>query len=241
MFLNAVFYYFNCIATIKKLRYYKIMKRLIKHLVLLFCVSLVLSGCATLTYTGNDYDVNNVQTVKTDDDFVFNVYKKNLDNINIKTGISKTPVPEILALYVQIENLSYETPYIFKVEDLRLSNDEKELQFITTTNYLNIWQTQEASSMAAMANVGNSLTTMAGMTANYNDYNQSIAQNSSEQSKNSAFSRLETIGNNISKHSVKYSSTISPRRSQYFYFFFEDLDKFPIYIKYKTLNWQYSL
>lgn len=217
------------------------MKKIIKHILLLLCACLVLNGCATLTYTGTDYDANNVETVKTSDDFIFNVYKKNIDNANIKAGISKTPVPEILALYVQIENLSYETPYVFKVEDLRLTNDEKELQFITTSNYLNIWQTQEASSMSAMSNVGTSLTTMAGMSANYNDYNQTIAQNSSQQSKNSAFSRLEEIGNGISKHSIKYSSTISPRRSQYFYFFFEDLDKFPIYIKYKSLNWQYSL
>ncbi len=217
------------------------MKKIIKNMVLLLCASLFLSGCATLTYTGDDYSANNIETVKTNEDLVFNVYKKSLDNINIKAGISKTPVPEILVLYIQIENLSYETPYVFKVEDLRLKNPESDIQFITSGNYLNIWNTQEASSMAAMSNVGASLSTMTGMTANYNDYNQTIAQNASQESNKSAYSRLEAIGNQISRHSIKYSSTISPRKSQYFYFFFEDLEKFPITINYKTLSWQYTL
>ena len=190
-------------------------------------ILLVLCGCSTLSYVGEDYNQQNIQTVKTNEDFVFNVYKKSIDNANVKIGITRTPVPEILALYIQVENLSYETPYIFKVEDLNISNPDRELQFITTSNYLNIYQTQEASSMAAMSSMGATLTNMTGMTSNYNEFNQSMVQNSSEQSNKSVFSKIEEIGNQISKHSIKYSSTISPRKSQYFYFFFEDLEKFP--------------
>lgn len=194
-----------------------------------------------MSYVGEDYSADNTQTVKTDEDLVFNVYKKTAENINLKIGISRTPVPEILALFVQVENLSYETPYIFLVEDLEISNPEKHLQFITSNNYLSIWQNQEASSMAAMSSMGATFTTMSGMNANYNDFNQSMVQNSSEQSNKSAFSRMETVGNQILKHSIKHSATISPRRSQYFYFFFEDLDKYPISVKYKNLNYQFKL
>ena len=207
----------------------------------LSCGLVLLSGCSTLSYVGEDYNQENIQTVKTDEDFVFNVYKKTVDNTNVKVGITRTPVPEILALYIQVENLSYETPYIFKVEDLNISNPDRELQFITTSNYLNIYQTQEASSMAAMSSMGATLTNMTGMTSNYNEFNQSMVQNSSEQSNKSVFSKIEQIGNQISKHSIKYSSTVSPRKSQYFYFFFEDLEKFPIYVKYKDLNYQFTL
>ncbi len=217
----------------------KVIKKIFTILFLLTFTA-ILSGCATLNYSGEDYNPENLQTVKTDEELVFSVYKKSAENISIKTGITKTPVPEILVLYIEINNYSYETPYVFKVENLRLSNNEKEIRFITSSNYLNIWQTQEASSMAAMGMVGNSLSTMTGMTANYNDYNQSIAQNNSQESNKSAFSKLETIGNGINKHSIKYSATISPRRSQYFYFFFENLDKYPIYVKYKDLNWQFN-
>ena len=215
----------------------------IKKIKLLFlaCTMFILSGCATLTYVGEDYNSNNTQTVKTNEDLIFNVYKKSNQNVNVKMGISKTPVPEILALFVQVENLSYETPYIFKVEDLSMSNPDKNLQFITSNNYLDIWQNQEASSMAAMSSMGATLTNMTGMTANYNEFNQSMVQNSSEQSNQSAFSKLETIGNQILKHSIKYSATISPRRSQYFYFFFEDLDKYPIHVKYQDLSYQFQL
>lgn len=210
-------------------------------LAVLSCIALLLSGCATLTYTGEDYSADNIQSVKTNEDFVFNTYKKTLDNANFKLGISKTPVPEILALYVQIENLSYETPYTFRVEDLRVSNSDEELKFVTTANYLSIYQNQEAASMAAMSNLGSTLTNMTGMMANYNDYNQSMAQTSSEEANKSAFNRIEQIGNQINAHSIKVSSTISPRRSRYFYFFFEDKDKYPIFVNYKNLQYSFKL
>ena len=154
----------------------KFLKQFFTYLTLLL-FSLSLYGCSTLSYVGEDYNQQNIQTVKTDEEFVFNVYKKTIDNANIKIGITRTPVPEILALYIQVENLSYETPYIFKVEDLNISNPDRELQFITTSNYLNIYQTQEASSMAAMSSMGATLTNMTGMTANYNEFNQSMVQN----------------------------------------------------------------
>jgi len=211
------------------------------NLFLLLSMTIILSGCATLTYSGEDYSQTNLQTIKTTEDLVFNTYKKTTDNANIKIGISKTPVPEILALYVQVENLSYETPYVFKVEDLRLSNDQRELQFITTSNYLTIYNNQEASSMSAMSSMSHAITSMTGMNTNMNEYNASMMQNSAQQTNQSAFSHLENIGNQISKHSIKYSSTISPRKSQYFYFFFEDLDLFPVYVKYKDLNYQFQL
>jgi len=216
------------------------MKKLL-NIIILFIMGLFLSGCATLNYVGEDYSANNNQTIKTNEDFVFNTYKKSLNNINLKAGISKTAVPEILALYIQIENLSYETPYIFKVEDLRLYNSDGEIQFITTNNYLNIYQTQEAQAMSSMGAMGATFSNMAGMSTNYNEYNQTIAQNASEASNKSAFSRMETIGNQILNHSIKYSSTVNPRRSQYYYFFFQDLEKFPITVKYKTLNYQFNL
>ena len=216
-------------------------KKTVLGFVVLVATTVFVSGCATLDYVGDDYDQNNRQTIKTDEDFVFNVYKKNNKNTNIKVGISKTPVNEILALYVQVENLSYETPYVFKVENLRLYNPDKELQFITSNNYLNIYQTQEASSMTAMSAMGATISNMTGMTANYDTFNQTMMQNSAQDANKSAYSKMEELGNQILKHSVKHSSTISPRRSQYYYFFFENLEKFPITVKYNDLTYQFNL
>lgn len=207
----------------------------------LSCMALLLSGCATLTYSGPDYDANNIQSVKTNEDFVFSVYKKTTNGANIKMGISRTPVPEILALFVQVENLSYETPYVFRVDNLKISNPDEELKFITSANYLNIYQTQESASMAAMSNMGSALSNMTGMMANYNDINQSMVQNQAEQTNKSAYTRIDAISNQISAHSIKTASTIHPRKSQYFYFFFEDLDKFPIKVFYKDLSYEFRL
>ena len=218
----------------------KVMKKVIGFAVLL-CSMIFMSGCSTLDYVGEDYNVSNKQTVKTQEDFVFNVYKKSLSNANVKVGISKTPIMEILALYVQIENLSYETPYIFKVEDLSLSDPAKPLQFITSNNYLSIWQSQETNSMNSLSAMGSTIQNMSGMNANYNEINQTMIQNTTQQTNQSAYNRLEMTGNRILKHSVKHSSTISPRKSQYFYFFFEDPQKYPLTVKYKGLSYQFNL
>ncbi len=207
----------------------------------LLILGLCMCSCATLSYVGEDYNAQNTQTIKTQEEMVFDVYKKTLSNANIKVGVTRTPVPEILALYIQVENLSYETPYIFKVEDLTISNPEKELQFITSNNYLSIYQTQEANSMSAMSNMSQTITNMTGMSTNYNDFNQSMVQSATQDTNKSAFSKIEQLGNQILKHSIRVSSTISPRRSQYYYFFFEDLDKYPLKVTYKNLQYQFKL
>ncbi len=215
------------------------MKKLLK-LFSLFCILLFVSGCSTLTYVGEDYVPSNTQTIKTNEDFVFNVYKKSIADTNVKIGISKTPIMELLALYIQIENYSYDTPYTFRVEDLRVSTSKGNVPFITSNNYLSIWQNQEAAAMAQMGTLGTTFTTMTGMTANYNDFNQGMVQNSAQQTSNSAYSRMETIGNQILKHSIKLSSTINPRKSQYFYFFFEDTEE-EITVRYKGLEYKFKV
>jgi len=210
-------------------------------LAILFLSTIFFSGCATLSYVGEDSENVNILTVKTEENFVFDVCKKSLNNINASVGITKTSIPEILALYVQIENLSYETPYIFKVEDFYVSNSNGHVPFISTSAYLNIWQTQEANSMSAMGQMSTALTAMTGISSNYNDFNQSVAQNSAQATTNSAFSQMEEIGNRILKHSVKHSAQISPRKSKYFYFFIEDKEIFPITVNYKNASYQFTL
>ena len=205
-------------------------------------VALLLCGCgAALDYAGSDYSSNNVETVKTNEDFVFKTYTKKVDNANIKTGISKTPIMEVLVLYVKVENLSYETPYTFRVSDLRLNDSDGDIQFITSSNYLNIFQGQEAQAMSAMSAVGSTFTNMAGLANNYNEYNQSMARNAAEDSTRGAFTQMEQKGNQILKHSIKNSAQISPRKSQYFYFFFENRDNSPINVNYKGLNYQFKI
>ena len=214
--------------------------KFLKFLVL-FLFSVVLFGCTSLDYTGEDYKTVVSQTTKTSEDFVFNTVKKPLNNINVNVGISKTPVQELLVLYIQIENLSYETPYTFRVEDLRVSDSDGDIQFITSNNYLSIYQTQEANSMSSMGTMGATLTNIAGMTSNYNEINQSIMQSTSQASNQDAYSKMEDLGNKILKHSIKVSSVISARKSQYFYFFFQDKEKYPINVNYKSLNYQFNL
>ena len=210
-------------------------------LTVFFISTIFLTGCATLSYVGDDSDSVNIQTVKTEENFVFDVCKKSTNDINALIGITRTAVQEILVLYVQIENLSYETPFLFKVEDLKVSSPNEEVRFLPPSTYLSVWQTQEANSMSAMGQMDATITTMTGIGSNYNDFNQSIAQNSAHSTTNSAFSLMQQTGDEILKHSVKFNSQISPRKSKYFYFFFEDKEQFPISVNYKNLSYQFTL
>ena len=54
----------------------------IKFLVL-FILSTMLFGCASLDYAGEDYKTENSQTIRTQEDFVFNTYKKSLGDVNV--------------------------------------------------------------------------------------------------------------------------------------------------------------
>ena len=215
------------------------MKKILSFLLLIF-LSILFSGCSTSEYVGNDYVESNIQTVKTSEDFVFKVYKKQDNNAIIKIGISKTPIMEVAVLYIQIENLSYETPYIFKVENLKISSGNEDIKFITSNNYLKIYQTQESNSMGAISSMAPTLANMTGMTTNYQDYNQSVIQNNAQEASNSIYARMEQIGNQILKHSIQVSSTISPRKSKYFYFFFENPQDI-LTVRYKDLNYQFKL
>lgn len=215
------------------------MKKIFGFLILL-TLSILLCGCTTSTYIGNDFQESNLTTIKTNEDFVFSAYKKQDGNANIKIGISKTTITEILVLFIQIENLSYETPYTFKVNDLRVSGNNEEIKFITTNNYLSIYQTQETASMNSISSIAPTITTMTGMSTNYNDYNQSRVQNSAQSTTKSTYSTMENLGNKILSHSIQVSSTISPRKSKYFYFFFENPDEL-VKVKYKNLIYQFKV
>lgn len=208
---------------------------------LLFVFSLGLFGCATLSYVGDDYAPENTYTIKTNEEFLFNVYKKTLDNVNLKVGITRTSVAEILAIIVQVENLSYETPYTFQATDLKVSDPEKDIQFLSTNTYLSVWQTQEANSMSAVGSLGNTISTMTGINGTYNEYNQAVVQNSNQQDTQTTIKRLDRIGNGISQHTVRSSSVVGPRKSQYYYFFFEDTEKYPIKVNYRNLSYQFNL
>lgn len=208
---------------------------------LLFVFSLCLVGCATLSYVGDDYSPENTYTIKTNEEFLFNVYKKTIDNVNVKVGITRTSVAEILAIIVQVENMSYETPYTFKVSDLKVFDPEKEIQFLSTNTYLSVWQTQEASSMSAVGSLGTTISTMTGLNGSYNEYNQAVVQNNNQQNAQTTIKRLDNLGNGISQHTVRSSSVIGPRKSQYYYFFFEDTNNFPIKVNYRDLSYQFNL
>lgn len=213
---------------------------IVKKILFLLCISLLLTGCSTLTYVGDDYVVNNTQTIRTDENFVFNTYKKSIGDINVKAGISKTTIQEILVLYLQIENYSYDNPYYFKVDDLKVTTQTGNIPFITSNNYLSIWQSQEAAAMAQMGAMGGTLSAMTGMNAGYNEINQGMLQEAAQKTNESAFNQLDLIGNKILKHSVKISSTVNPRKSQYYYFFFEDTNE-EVMVKYKNLEYKFKI
>ena len=81
----------------------------------------ILTGCTSLSYVGDDFDSKNSATVQTSELFTFSTYNKssNEENIDMKVGVSKTPLPDALVLNVDIKN-NTAADYIFYLKDMKI-------------------------------------------------------------------------------------------------------------------------
>ena len=75
---------------------------------------MIFTGCTSLSYVGDDFDSKNSATVQTNELFTFSTYNKtsNEENIAMKVGVSKTPLPDALVVYVGVQN-NTAADYIF--------------------------------------------------------------------------------------------------------------------------------
>ena len=202
----------------------------------------ILTGCTSLSYVGDDFDSKNSATVQTSELFTFSTYNKssNEGNIDMKVGVSKTPLPDALVLYVDIKN-NTAADYIFYLKDMEIKVGNEKLTPIAPSSYIEAYQSYETGTYAGLANIAPTLGAFADIQNNYQNVNNTINTAASKSnSHNAVTSQIGSIVNGISKHTISSASVIKSGNSEFFYIFLKDPAQLPIDITYKDLTYSFG-
>ena len=203
----------------------------------------ILSGCTSLSYVGEDYNSKNTSTVQTNELFTFSTYSKasESEDINMKVGVAKTPLPDALVVYVNIKNNSTIADYVFYLKDLEIKAGNETLTPISPSSYLNAYQSYETGTYNGLSNIAPTLGAFADIQNAYHNINNSINNAATKSTSTSAVSnQIGTIANGISSHTITSAGVIKPNSSDFFYIFLKDPDFTPIDITYKDLKYSFG-
>lgn len=229
------------------------MKRLIvnkfKKASLVLCALLLsvlaLGGCSTLSYVGEDYNAKNTAMIQTDEMFYFSTYNKvsPAEDISMRVGISKTPVPDILAAYIQINNNSSTNDYVFYTKDFVMSANDIPVDLISSSNYLGAYQSSQAGALAAMSQASGTLSSIATIANTYQRLNQTspVAEPSNVSTSDGAYKQISAVVEGISKHTINNAAVVRPQENRFFYMFMKDPGIYPIKVDYKDLTYSFMV
>lgn len=207
--------------------------------------TIALGGCSTLSYVGEDFDAKNSALIQTDEMFYFSTYNKTSasEDISMRVGISKTPVPDVLAAYVQINNNSSANDYVFYTKDFELSANNTPISLISSSNYLGAYQSSQAGALASMSQASGTLSNIANIANNYQRLNQTnpIAETTSVSSSDGAYKQISTVVEGISEHTINTAAVVKPKENKFFYLFIKDPGVYPINVTYKDLSYSFMV
>ena len=203
----------------------------------------ILSGCTSLSYISDDYDVKNTQTVQTSELFTFSTYTKtsNTENIQMKLGVAKTPLPDALVVYVNIKNNSSVADYVFYLKDFIMKAGNETLSAIPPSAYINAYQSYETGTYNGLSNIAPTLGAFADI---QNAYHNVTSMNNTAASKSSSTTavsnQIGSIANGISNHTITSASVVKTNSSNFFYIFLKDPNTLPINFAYKDLTFSFG-
>ena len=207
--------------------------------------ALALSGCSTLSYVGEDFDAKNAALIQTDEMFYFSTYNKTSTNedISMRVGVSKTPVPDVLAAYVQINNNSSTNDYVFYTKDFAISASNTPVEIISSSNYLGAYQSSQAGALASMSQASSAIGNIANIANTYQRLNQTspVAESANVSSNDGAYKQISTVVEGISEHTINNAAVIKPKENKFFYIFIKDPGIYPIKIDYKDLTYSFMV
>ena len=207
--------------------------------------ALALGGCSTLSYVGEDYNAKNSAFIQTDEMFYFSTYNKTSadEDISMRVGISKTPVPDILATYVQINNNSTTNDYVFYTKDFVISANNTPVDLITSSNYLGAYQSSQAGALASMSQATSTIGNIANIANTYQRLNQTspVAESANVSSNDGAYKQISAVVEGISQHTINNAAVIKPKENKFFYIFIKDPGIYPIKIDYKDLTYSFMV
>lgn len=207
--------------------------------------ALALSGCSTLSYVGDDYNAKNSAFIQTDEMFYFSTYNKTStdEDISMRVGVSKTPVPDILATYVQINNNSTTNDYVFYTKDFVISANNAPVELITSSNYLGAYQSSQAGALASMSQASSTIGNIANIANTYQRLNQTspVAESANVSSNDGAYKQISAVVEGISQHTINNAAVIKPKENKFFYIFIKDPAMYPIKVDYKDLTYSFMV
>lgn len=217
-------------------------KNLLLTAVLGGCLVL-LSGCTSLSYVGDDFDSKKSAALQTSELFTFSTYTKTSDeeNIDMKLGVAKTPLPDALVVYINVKNNSKAADYVFYLKDLVIKTGNETLTPIPPSAYLNAYQSYETGTHNGLSNIAPTLGAFADIQNAYQNVNNMVNTASVKNNvNNAATSQIGSIAKGISSHTITSAGVIKTGSSDFFYIFLKDPGMLPIDITYKDLNFSFG-
>lgn len=203
----------------------------------------LLSGCTSLSYVGDDFDAKNNAHLQTSELFTFSTYTKTSDeeNIDMKLGVAKTPLPDALVVYINIKNNSKAADYVFYLKDFVIKAGNETLKPIPPSSYLNAYQSYETGTYNGLSNIAPTLGAFADIQNAYQNVNNMVNAASNQNTvNNAATSQIGSIAKGISSHTISSAGVIKTGSSDFFYIFLKDPGYLPIDITYKDLNYSFG-
>jgi len=208
-------------------------------LLLLFSLTLPLSGCTSLDYVDDDVQVDQVKRIQTKEDFNLQVVEKSIGNVNIKAGISETALESALVLYMSVQNNS-DTSYKFAMDDVVVSSPIGEVSKIPANMYIDGYYNYETANYVNMANAGAMLGNFATLQNNYQRTYSATTNQPDAINTNPEMAGIEKTISGIQKHAISSYKYIEPNQTEYFYIFIRKPDEYPIVVNYKTLTYKFG-
>jgi len=218
----------------------KFHKTCMTGLVALSC--LLFAGCETMQYVGEDFDKKNQSRIATEESFVFRTYKKysTEENIELTTGVSFTPVNDVLVIYANLYNLNKDS-YNFLADDFSVKAYPGELDKIPASAYLSLYQAAQSQNYQDLYNVA----TKSALALNAaNPYDGQFAKRTDTTSANSMASlnhEITSVSKRITAKTVKSIRTIQAGEAVEMYFFIKDVKQYPIEVNYKDLKFVFNI
>ncbi len=217
-------------------------RNLIKTFLALFAAAIVSTGCTTVSYIGDDYDALKTKAIQTNEGFYILTYAKTStdQNIDMKTGVTQTPVQNVLGVYVEITNKNA-INYITYLKDFDIRLNSKTAEVITPSMYINAYQSDQTGVYASSQALAPTLSNIAKISNNFQPQDQQRAVIMAN-AENTLSKQINDVVDSISKHSITTAKVIGAGEKEYFYIFVKgDEDDMPLTLNYKDLNYTFGV
>ena len=201
--------------------------------------ALALCGCSALQYSGEDFDKANQANITTNESFYFKTYEKQLnENIEMKIGVTKTQIPDVLVVYVGVQN-SGEYSYSLNIEDFKIKLGGRNATFVKPSDYITQYQDMENELLAASQGIAPTLNSVANIANHYQRDNRQMIMAENNDMELS-LQQIAAVAGGIESHALRAISQVPAKSRKYFYLFIEDTELYPLEITYQNLKYTFD-